>query len=289
MGDGQRTAKHFRAHLEALATEVDSVRRTDEVRVFLDAMARFWRYSPMNEWLIRMSCRHATRVAGRRTWEQLGRKVFPDAKPIYVRAPTREGFVSVPVFDVSQTSGKALPELDSILLTGETELVTTLERAAARLDIRVVDLHERPDSLGESVLGESVGGEVRVRPELPSMERAATLAHELAHELLHIGPRATPEGRALGEVERETEAEATAYVVMKALGLPSKAPLYLAAHGATGKLIVTSMQRIQGAAQTILTAALSKRRRAARAREGTRRAHGTAQRSAHLEAIPCGC
>lgn len=93
------------------------------------------------------------------------------------------------------------------------------------------------------------------------MERAATLAHELAHELLHTGHTTRGDGGGLGEIEQEVEAEATAYVVLTALGLPSKAPLYLAGRGGSGKLILQSMQRIQHAARAILTAAHAKGRR----------------------------
>ena len=88
---------------------------------------------------------------------------------------------------------------------------------------------------------------------LPGRERAATIAHELAHEILHTM-------RSRGEWTHrqvETEADATSYVVMRALGLPSKAPEYIAWHGGSGKLVLQSMKRVQRAARRILRAYLS--------------------------------
>jgi hypothetical protein len=95
-----------------------------------------------------------------------------------------------------------------------------------------------------------MGGTIRLRHRLPGRERAATLAHELAHEILHSM-------RSRGEWslrQVETEADATSYVVMRALGLPSKAPAYIAWHGGTGKLVLQSMKRVQRAARRILRA-----------------------------------
>jgi antirestriction protein ArdC len=81
----------------------------------------------------------------------------------------------------------------------------------------------------------------------------ATLAHELLHQgerdrlarLRRPGPRRT-------HAEQETEADATAYVVMLALGLPSKAPRYIAWQGGTGQVVLRSLRRVQQAAKRIL-------------------------------------
>ena len=83
------------------------------------------------------------------------------------------------------------------------------------------------------------------------------LAHELAHEILHQRERARAgkRGRAQTHAERETEAEGTSYVVMRALGMASKAPAYIAWNGGDGAAVLRSMARIQRAARTILDAA----------------------------------
>jgi hypothetical protein len=233
--------------LAELATQVDEVKRSAGFTAALDAMSRFWDYSPFNEWLIKMQCPGASRVAGRRTWERLGRKTKPDARPIHVFAPAgnlRPPFVAVEVFDVSQTSGRRLPAID-MALRGPAEAARGLECAATKLGMRI-ERFAGP----RGPQGYSTGGIIQLRRCLRGRERAATLAHELAHELLHTM-------RSRGEWTHrqvETKADATSYVVMRALGLPSKAPAYIAWHGGSGKLVLQSMKRVQRAARRILRA-----------------------------------
>lgn len=236
----------FRADLAALGAEVDRVRQDQGFRRALDTAAQFWRYSPCNQWLIRIARPGAKMVAGRRVWARLGRKVRDGETPIHILAPTSPlgfPFVPVEVFDVKQTRGRKLV-LPDLMLRGRTCKAAVLERAAAVLGIRV-----EPLLSGDGVLGCSVGGEIRIRPGLPQRERVAVLAHELAHELLHQS-----EEQKRNTAEVETEADATSYVVLRALGLPSKAPSYIAWRGGTGALIARSLHRIQRAARQILDA-----------------------------------
>lgn len=237
----------FRSELAELGADVDRMQQDAGFRRALDAAARFWRYSPCNQWLIRTAFPRATRVAGRRVWEALGRKVRAGEPPIHILAPSSPlgfPFLTVDVFDVKQTRGRKLV-LPDLILRGRTCKVAVLEHAAAVLGIRVVPLLS-----GNGVLGCSVGGEIRIRPDLPQRERVAVLSHELAHELLH--QRDEEQKRSTAEVE--TEADATSYVVLRALGLPSKAPSYIAWRGGSGTLIARSLGRIQRAARQILDA-----------------------------------
>ena len=140
-----------------------------------------------------------------------------------------------------------------------------LERAAEALGISLGTLAPTVPHAGESH-----GGRILLRRDLSEREQAATLAHELAHELLHQAPRdeasdaiAPTQRRPMPAAKnakaakslRETEAEATAYVVMRALGLPSKAPTYIAWQGGSGHLVLSSLGRIHKAARRILEAA----------------------------------
>ena len=238
----------FRSILSALATEVDRTLQDAGFRHFIDVAARFWRYSPLNQWLIQRTRPTATRIAARSVWYRLGRKVRAGEVPIRILAPSNPRgfpFIVVDVFDVAQTEGRALPELD-LMLRGRTNRIADLERAAAVLGVRIAPLY----GLGH-VTGCSLGGEIRVRPDLPQCERAAVIAHELAHELLH---HSDPHRRRT-HAEIETEAEATSYVVLRALSLPSKAPTYIAWRGGSGALLARSLRRIQRAAKRILDAA----------------------------------
>lgn len=249
----------LKRHLERLAGAVDATRRDAGFLEALRTMTRFWRYSFFNQFLIAIQCERATAVTGRLGWEGLGRRVKEGERPLWVLAPSRRRggntrFHEVPVYDLRQTRGRKLASF-SLALYGGTHHAATLERAAAALGV-IVETVALPDD----VRGRSLGGRIELRPGLSGRERAATLAHELAHELLHQEERRRAEtmkrpGPTRTKAERETEADATAWVVLTALGLPSKAPAYIAWQGGTGAMVLRSMTRVQRAAARILRAA----------------------------------
>ena len=107
-------------HLGDLAAEVDAKARDEAFTETLRNMARFWRYSVRNQVYIRIQRRDASRVAGRLAWGAIGRKVKPGEEAMLVLAPSRYSsgsarFVPVHVYDVKQTRGRKLKELDLLL------------------------------------------------------------------------------------------------------------------------------------------------------------------------------
>jgi len=112
--------------LEQLKEGISQVKSSEEFQSFLRAMSMFHQYSFHNCMLIAMQRPDATRVAGYRTWEKLGRYVKKGEHGIGIFAPCklrREEhdeetepnwilyFKTVHVFDVSQTEGEPLPKL----------------------------------------------------------------------------------------------------------------------------------------------------------------------------------
>jgi hypothetical protein len=213
--------RQVRDAVTALAQKVDQVKRSAGFTAALDAMSQFWAYSPFNQWLIQMQLPNATHVAGRRTWERLGRKTKPGARPIVIVAPAanlRPPFVAVSVFDVSQTRDRRLPSVD-MALRGPSDAAQGLERAAATLGVRVERFDGRP-----GLQGFSTGGTIHLRRRMPGRQRAATITHELAREILH--PMRSRGDTTHAQVD--AEADAISYIVIRALGLPSKAAPYVA-------------------------------------------------------------
>ena len=60
--------------LSRLATEVEEQHRSEEVKQYLDTMARFPTYSWRNAWLIAMQRPQASLVAGFSHWKRTGKE-----------------------------------------------------------------------------------------------------------------------------------------------------------------------------------------------------------------------
>lgn len=100
--------------------------------------------------------------------------------------------------------------------------------------------------------GISNGGRIALLPGQSPAEEFSTLVHELAHELLHRGDRRESTTRKV----RETEAEATAFVVCHAIGLDtgSAACDYIQLWKGDAQLLTESLTYVQKAASQMLAA-----------------------------------
>ena len=245
--------------LEQLMTALEQGKSTTLSR-YLAAMARFHRYSFHNIMLIYTQMENASRIAGFHTWRKLGRFVRKGEKGILILAPmvfkrTAEvaaendddkivRFKAAYVFDVTQTDGEPLPELDSV--HGDpAEFGGRLREFIAAQKIVL----EFSDSIAPA-LGISSGGKITVLPNLSPADEFATLVHELAHEMLHHIPG---EQRASKTV-RETQAEAVSAVVCQAIGLEAgtAASDYIQLYSGDKDTLAASLQLIQQTATTIL-------------------------------------
>lgn len=101
-------------------------------------------------------------------------------------------------------------------------------------------------------LGMSYGGRIGILPGQSKAETFATLVHEAAHELLHKSARRT----ATTKTVRETEAEAVAFVVGKAVGLVNDdaGASYIQLHLGNASLLAESLEVVQQTASVILAA-----------------------------------
>jgi hypothetical protein len=235
---------------------------------YLTAMSRFHQYSFGNVLEIARQMPTATRVAGFWTWKNLGRNVRAGQKGIRILAPivavrrkkdteinediTKQnervllGFRNAYVFDVSQTDGVDLPEMREI--SGDPG--ENLDRLAAFVRSRGIQL-----AYNENIapaLGMSYGGRIALLPGQSKAEEFSTLVHETAHELLHKAERRT----ATTKTVRETEAEAVAFVVGKAVGLVTGTASadYIQLYHGNASLLAESLEVIQQTAAVILAA-----------------------------------
>ena len=264
----RQTAKEMiAANVQSLIEQLEAG-HSDALTAYLNAMSRFHSYSFGNVLEIARQRPTATRVAGMYAWNQLGRRVKKGEKGIRILAPiigikrkpdaeaekdiTKQntrvlvGFRNAYVFDVEQTEGVELPAMREVYGdVGENHdrLVSFIERQGIEL---VFTEKIAP------ALGMSYGGRIAILPGQSKAETFATLLHELAHEMLHKAERRTTTTK----VVRETEAEAIAFVVGKAVGLEvgTASADYIALYHGNASLLIESLEVIQQTSAVILAA-----------------------------------
>ena len=229
-----RTDRLAAAH-EQLVTAIEHLVNSHDWRRFLDTARRFRTYSLNNLLLIFTQRPDATRVAGYRTWQSLGRQVRRGEHGIAILAPCTykhdsdgdseeaarvlRGFKVAHVFDISQTDGDPLPAPPVHLLDGDdphhvTDRLAVLITAAGYrftlgpMPAGYADANGVTDHLARAVT---------VRDDLSPAQEAKTTAHELAHVLLHAPDATQRPERHICEIE----AESVAYLVCGSNGLAS--------------------------------------------------------------------
>src|ERR1700744_2225566 len=255
------------ANIKLLIEQLDAG-HSDALTNSLTAMTRFHNYSFGNVLEIARQMPTATRVAGFWTWKNLGRSVNAGAKGIRILAPivgvrrkrdeeaekdiTKQnerallGFRNAYVFDISQTNGVDLPEMHEV--SGDPG--ENIERLAAFVKAQGIQLVYNPKIA--PALGVSYGGRIALLPGQSKAEEFSTLVHETAHEMLHKAERRT----ATTKTVRETEPEAVAFIVGKAVGLVtgSAAADYIQLYHGNASLLAESLEVIQQTASMILAA-----------------------------------
>lgn len=244
--------------------------KSEALTAYLSAMARFHSYSFGNILSIARQRPTATRVAGIRTWNEMGRFVKRGEKGIQILAPlmgyrrNRQdgeseqqpeakpqslliGFRAVYVFDVTQTEGAELPELKHEI---GGEVGGHRERLIGFLSQQNIAI-EFNEKIAPA-LGVSYGGKIALLPGQSKAEEFVTLVHETAHELLHKAERRTMTTAKV----RETEAEAVAFIVGQAIGLEigSASSDYIQMYAGNAALLTESLEVVQRTSAVILGA-----------------------------------
>ena len=261
------TQKLIRENVAFLVQQLEAG-KSDALTSYLTAMSYFHNYSFGNILQIARQKPDATRVAGLYAWNQLGRRVKKGEKGIQILAPmvgiqrkkdaeaeqdiTKQnvpvlvGFRAMYVFDISQTDGAELPEHASV--TGKVG--EQRDRLIEFVTAQGIEL-EFNERIAPA-MGISYGGKIVLLPGQSKAEEFSTLVHELAHEMLHKAERRTQTTK----VVRETEAEAVAFVVGKAVGLETGTASadYIQLYHGNASLLAESLEVIQKTSAVILAA-----------------------------------
>ena len=223
-----------------------AITTTDDFKHYLKIMASLPKYSLNNLNLIYSQKENATHVMGYKAWQELDRHVNKGAKAIHIVAPivaklTKEekerlktdedygvkGYRTIPVFDVSDTSGKELKYADDFI---KSDYTTKETEKFAELEIKeVVELIESkyhvPVSF-EKINDENIKGyyfpkdhSITISSELTKTEQLKTLFNEFAHSQLHNKKAMQEYPELLSKPHKEAQAESVAFLTMSALNI----------------------------------------------------------------------
>src|SRR5215210_2380496 len=271
MERGRRRDRRVREAVELLDAGVERILNGEEFKRYLAFSAKFHRYSANNSMLILLQRPNATKIAGYKRWQQLGRQVHCGEEGIRILAPifrTVEdeesgekarmlcSFKVVKVFDVSQTvptpGAEPLPEKPRpMVLAGSSSAARTLARSLRRLckaeGLELRESGEELDALypGANGLYSPRRKLILLRETLADDQKAKSLTHELAHHLLLRDAPAS-----------EAEAEGTAYAVLSYFGVDTSSYSFAyVAHWAEQKEVVKAvLASVQKTARAIIEA-----------------------------------
>jgi len=228
----ERAQERMAAALALLDAGIGALVDGPSFRAYLATLARFPTYSARNVALIHAQRPDATRVAGYRAWQALGRQVRQGERGLRILAPYRRvlaegneqrdtddrgalvtGFGVATVFDLAQTEGAPLAEAPAPhLLAGASDAATWLwERLAAFLAAEGLALAREETGRANGYYAPA-RRRVVVNARLVGDQATKTLAHECAHHV--AGARA-----GANMADAETIAEGAAFVVLDHFGL----------------------------------------------------------------------
>ena len=260
MAEKQTSKDRMREIVDSIENGIKELFESDKYRQYLSTMSRFHRYSVNNTMLIYMQRPDPTHVAGFNKWrDQFGRNVLKGEKGIRIIAPTpykkkveeiktdpetnapildadgkaiiEEKEIRIPmfkvvsVFDVSQTSGKPLPQLAADLSGNVQQYEVFMEalRRASPVPMEIKPVARDTDGFF-SIKAQSI----TIRAGMSEVQTVCAAVHEIAHAKLHDYEHMTEladDGETIlvpGEKSRNTEeveAESISYAVCQYYGI----------------------------------------------------------------------
>lgn len=219
---------------------------------YLRTMSQFHNYSFNNTLLIAMQKPDATLVAGYQAWQKkFKRQVRRGEKAIQIIAPapirekqevekidpetqepvlrfdgqpeTEEVEIVIPrfrvasVFDISQTDGEPLPELETPELMGSVENFKVFMKAVQ--EVSPVPVRFDEISSGAKGYYSNTEKEIVIQNGMSESQTMKTGIHEVTHAMLHDRDFMEEQGEKKNQMTKEVEAESVAYTVCQYFGL----------------------------------------------------------------------
>ncbi|MCC6426048.1 MAG: hypothetical protein IT435_04435 [Phycisphaerales bacterium] len=243
----QRPSKEIDSSIDQLLRASSAYRTSAAFQEMVGFMANFRDYAPFNNMLVRIQNPTCSFYASERDWEnRFGRQLKEDARPLLILAPMHPVML---VYDLDQTEGPELPaELESFAsFKGEFDLEKLsrlVSNAAARDHVRIDFKTLSSTNAGFATIAgrrDSLKMRIAIHDKLDAPSRFGVVCHELAHIYLgHLGGDRDgwwPARGGLSQKAMEVEAEATAYIVARRVGLSGSSPQYVSRHLSDAKVL----------------------------------------------------
>lgn len=280
------------ATIKRIDEGVKAVFQSEKYKEYLKFASKFTDYSARNTLLINLQRPDATLVAAYGKWKQLGRQVERGQTGIEILAPvayktnqvleterpavdefgnqlynpdgtekmetvekpmTGLAFKKVYVFDVSQTSGKELPD-PVTELTGDIDSARKEAVFAALKKVTGIDIEFKDIKGGAKGYYSATNNEIVIKSGMSDAQTLKTAFHEAAHNLLHDPAKDIVTNKSPRN-EKEVQAESVAFMVAERFGIDtSEYSFPYIASWSDGKQLEqlkSALQEIQEAAKKI--------------------------------------
>ena len=254
MADAKTEKQKVQEITEKLEQGIKELFESEKYKTYLNTMSKFHNYSFNNTMLIAMQKPDATLVAGFKAWQKnFDRHVKKGEKGIRILAPapykikeeqekldpvtgeimldkngipiTEEveikipAFRVVPVFDVSQTDGKELPDIGINELSGSVEDYEDFMQALTEVS-PVPITYEDIDGDAKGYF-HTTDHRIAIQEGMSQSQTVKTAIHEVAHAKLHDRERNQEIDTVLDKDRntKEVEAESVAYTVCQHFGI----------------------------------------------------------------------
>ena len=234
---------------DKLEKGISELFESDQYKSYLKTMSHFHQYSFRNSMLIHLQKPDATYVAGFKAWNKFDRYVNKGETGIRILSPAPyksiieeikrddngkavkdvngnpitemverivPSYKVTTVFDVSQTSGKDLPEIAQKLSgdVGDYDRMIRSVEMASPVPIK----YEEIASAANGYYSHD-SKEIVVKRGLSEQQTLKTCIHEIAHSILHDKDTGAVKDDGLTSKDREVQAESVAYTVCQHFGI----------------------------------------------------------------------
>ncbi|SFH33313.1 Antirestriction protein (ArdA) [Lachnospiraceae bacterium NLAE-zl-G231] len=249
---GKTKEQYMKEITDRLENGIQELMDSDRYKSYLTSMSKFHSYSFRNTMLIHIQKPDASLVAGLTKWEtefertrkkgERGLKILApkpyttrkqvpkldpatgqpvigtDGKPVTEEKEiTVPNFIVVSVYDISQTEGKEVPDINMNVLDGDVEQYSDFLSALEQSTPYSFAIEEI--NTGSNGYCNYENQHIGIKAGMSQLQTVETAIHEVTHARLYEKNRKLPDKKQPDKATREVQAESVAFAVCQYFGL----------------------------------------------------------------------